>query len=116
LYYIDFPDEINLDAPFTVCYSATNLSHEQQELIATMDVGDGFVFTGYKHLNVLLLPFSTARLEYRLWPLKSGPQFLPHFHLFSKPDTSTGVELKELPCTSRPIRIFVRPAPMHVGK
>lgn len=103
------PSVTYVDEPFSVIYKLTNQSVDKSLLLlASVDVNESFVFSGFKQTLVRLLPLESFRLYYRCWPLLTGCVRLPYFHLFhTQSDGSVGEELSVT--AGAPLTVFVKP-------
>ncbi|KAI9100994.1 Gryzun, putative trafficking through golgi-domain-containing protein [Phlyctochytrium arcticum] len=78
---IDVPPILYYTTPFTVTYKLHNTSLNIYHLSLAMEVPDGFVFSGFKHTQVRLLPLSTMSISYICVPLLCGRTCLPKLRI-----------------------------------
>lgn len=63
--------------PFTVTYTLHNTSLTAHHLSLTMDLTEGFVFSGYKQTQIRALPLSSIIMTYNCVPLVCGKVNIP---------------------------------------
>ena len=56
------------------------------ELVLIVEASEDFVFSGYRHRNFRILPFSSDVMTIKLVALRSGRRSLPRFRVFKKSD------------------------------
>ncbi|KAI7870632.1 Gryzun, putative trafficking through golgi-domain-containing protein [Spinellus fusiger] len=89
----DVPPQLFMAEPFTLTYTVHNPTIHLAEYTASIELGDAFVFSGYKQLKGRVLPLSRASYYYTCYPLQAGKVKLPRLKLSAK---QQGIE-REVP-------------------
>ncbi|TPX72790.1 hypothetical protein SpCBS45565_g00138 [Spizellomyces sp. 'palustris'] len=89
---VDIPPLLHHTTPFTVTYELHNTSLAIHHLSLSMEVTEGFVFSGYKQTHARMLPLSTMRVTYNCVPMVCGKAALPRLKVMVIPE---GAEEKE---------------------
>ncbi|XP_066143332.1 trafficking protein particle complex subunit 11 [Euwallacea fornicatus] len=74
--------------PVIIKYHLINQSSHLIQLDVAMEASEAFMFSGYRQTTVSVLPFSTKKLQYNLYPLLAGSVPLPKL-LLTIPENST---------------------------
>ncbi|KAJ3342636.1 hypothetical protein HDU93_001616 [Gonapodya sp. JEL0774] len=78
------PQTVTLGHAFTVTYLVTNVSAAMHNLVASVDVSEGLVFSGPKVQFMRLLPLAQQEIRYNCVPTTDGKVRLPRLKLVSK--------------------------------
>ncbi|XP_025415995.1 trafficking protein particle complex subunit 11 isoform X2 [Sipha flava] len=70
-----------LHTPMSIVYFLHNNSESLLTLNISMEANEAFMMAGHKDLNVTILPESTYKLHYNLYPLVVGVSTLPKMHI-----------------------------------
>ncbi|KAJ3122014.1 hypothetical protein HK098_003169 [Nowakowskiella sp. JEL0407] len=81
---LDMPASAQVGHLFMAKYQIQNVSLETLELTASIDVADGFVFSGFKSTSLRILPSATKELTYNLLPLVAGRCKIPRLRFAYK--------------------------------
>lgn len=105
-----------LHTPMSVVYFLHNNSESLLTLDVSMEANEAFMMAGHKDLNVTVLPESTYKLHYNLYPLVVGVSTLPKMHIgcTSEPNDFKHV-LNDILVRSLQTQIYIMPKhlPIH---
>ncbi|XP_050428738.1 trafficking protein particle complex subunit 11 [Adelges cooleyi] len=77
-----------LHTPMDILYLLHNQSDSLLTLDISMEANEAFMMAGHKDLSVTVLPESTYKLHYNLYPLVVGVSTLPKIHISCTSDLS----------------------------
>ncbi|CAH1775669.1 unnamed protein product [Owenia fusiformis] len=89
-----------------VTYTLYNKTAYAQELHLTMDTSEAFMFSGHKQMHLRILPSSSYKLEYNMYPLVAGYVTLPKLQLNMLRYPGT---MKDIIQSMLPSHIFIKP-------
>lgn len=107
---IEHPAWASVHEPFTLCYRVRNPTARLEELSASMETADGFVFAGMRQTVFRVLPMSTYCLRYNLYPLRTGRLRLPRLRLQGVRDVTRDIKVLGQDSSVDGMTLFVMPS------
>jgi hypothetical protein len=96
--------------PFTLNYRVRNPTARLEELSASMETAEGFVFAGMRQVVFRVLPMSSYCLRYNLYPLRTGRLRLPRLRLESVRGETREIKVLGRDGSVDGMTLFVMPA------
>ncbi|RKP05858.1 Gryzun, putative trafficking through golgi-domain-containing protein, partial [Thamnocephalis sphaerospora] len=106
----EHPPFASAHEPFTLTYRVRNPTARLEELSASMETADGFVFAGMRQVMFRVMPMSCYRLRYNLYPLRTGRLKLPRLRLQCVREVTREIKVLGQDGSVDGMTLFVMPA------